>query len=131
MIKGLKVEVIKIGIVIPKTYAEKIMKTTIAVSNSDCDSISKYYTSILTSKCRGDYNFITTADVGRIFTFGKYIGIADDDPKAGESFRMDNYSWRTSVVTKVVSGNIIITGNSVYALHNTSLMRDQKLNKLI
>lgn len=131
MIKGLKVEVIKIGIVIPKTYAEKIMKTTIAVSNSDCDSISKYYTSILTSKCRGDYNFITTADVGRIFKSDKFIGIADDDPKVGDSFKMNNYSWQTSVVTRVVNDNIIITKNSVYALHNISLMRDQKLNKLI
>lgn len=131
MIKGLKIEVIKIGIVIPKTYAEKNIKTTIAVTNSDCDSISKYYTSILTSKCRPDYNFITITYVGRIFKSGKFIGVADDEPKIGETFKMDNYSWQTSVVNRVVNDNIIITKNSVYALHNISLMRDQKLNKLI
>lgn len=130
MIKGLKIEVIKIGIVIPKTYDEHDTKTTIAVNNN-CDNISKYYTSILISKFRHDYNFIKTVDVGRILKSGKFIGVADEEPKIGENFKMNNYSWQTSSVDRVINDNIIITKNSAYALHNISLMRNQKLNKLI
>ncbi len=58
------------------------------------------------------------------------IGIPDDVPIVGSKFTINNFSWGTSIVNYNIDNIIIITKNSVYAIHNKSHFRDTQL-KLI
>ena len=39
-------------------------------------------------------------------------------------------SWSTTVVVNIINDDIIITKNSIYAIHDVSKMRDKKLKDL-
>jgi protein subunit release factor A len=54
---------------------------------------------------------------------------------AGDLFRMytkycEGRGWRTSVVDRIIEDCIVITKNSVYAIHDLALLRDNKLKEL-
>jgi len=99
-----------------------------------------HYVSILKEKC-GEYKYLKTQKsiVGvpnnRPDRFAKFDkpsdtlkGIADGEPEVGKSYGVD--SWRTSTVMKIIDDDILITRNSVYAIHNIEKLRDKKLNDL-
>jgi hypothetical protein len=55
-------------------------------------------------------------------------GIQNKEPKIGESYGIGN--WYTSTVNKIIDEDILITRNSVYAIHDVSKIRDKILNDL-
>lgn len=141
----MEVELIKIG---------EIMKqpshTLIMLADEDEPAIS-HYISILKEHCEKnypDYKFMKTKGIIRSSGENNYWsgnpfsnppnmvahrhlrGTSDSSPVIGQAFTINNSSWHTSPVEIIISDNIIITKNSVYAIHDASIMRDQKLKDL-
>lgn len=136
-----EVEVLKIGSIIPRVVGGKIdsEKKTIMVV-FDGGPLFDHYVSILKEKC-GEYKYLKTQKSivgtpnnrpGRFAKFEKpsdtLKGRPDGDPEVGKSYTVD--SWRTSTVEKIIDDDILITRNSVYAIHNVEKLRDKKLNDL-
>lgn len=108
---------------------------------SDGDQLFDYYISILRQNC-DEYSFLKTTKsiIGKPQSFRSSLvgnqpvdtlkGISDGDPVVGQSFTINNSSWGTSKVKKIVDDCIIITKNSVYALHHPQNVRDKKLKNL-
>jgi hypothetical protein len=59
------------------------------------------------------------------------IGILDGIPTVGDSITINKYTWVTSTVQYIITNNIFITKNSVYLLIDKSMLRDDKLNKIL
>jgi hypothetical protein len=122
-----EVEILKIGSIIPDF--------TIMVIN-DAGSIFDYYISILREECGGEYKYLKTHKniIGGPYSYrpgkndSRVVGKLDGELVIGMSFSIGN--WHSSVVEKIVSNNIVITKNSVYAIHSLSDFRNDKLNKL-
>jgi hypothetical protein len=134
-----KVEVLKIGTVISPVRINGMYDTSFkptAMVVYDAGSIYDYYVNILREECKNDYNFLKTEKsiisdrfstrVARNGDFGKY----DGPPQVGKSFTLGNGSWSTTVVVNIINDDIIITRNSIYAIHDVSKMRDKKLKDL-
>jgi len=130
-----EVEILKIGSIIPFKGKDTIM----VVYNGG--SIFDHYVSILKEKCGDEYKYLKTdkSIVGtpnnrpdRFSRFDKpsdtLKGIQNKEPKIGESYGIGN--WYTSTVNKIIDEDILITRNSVYAIHNPSKIRDKILNDL-
>ena len=130
-----KVEILKIGSIIPTKGKDTIM----VVFNAG--PIFDHYVSILKEKCSNEYRYLITDQsiVGtpdiRADRFSKFDkksntlkGIQNKEPEIGESYGIGY--WYTSIVNKIVNDNILITRNSVYAIHNVEEIRDKKLNDL-
>jgi len=138
-----EVEILKIGSIIPAIKHEIIegkKEGTIMVV-FDGGPLFDHYVSILKEKCGDDYNYIKTQKsiVGtpdnRPDRFSKFDkpsdtikGIQNKEPKIGESYGIGN--WYTSTVNKIIDEDILLTRNSVYAIHNPSKIRDKILNDL-
>lgn len=130
-----EVEILKIGSIIPFKGKDTIM----VVYNGG--PIFDHYVSILKEKCGDEYKYLKTdkSIVGtpsdrpdRFSRFDKpsdtLKGIQNKEPKIGESYGIGN--WYTSTVNKIIDEDILITRNSVYAIHNPSKIRDKILNDL-
>jgi hypothetical protein len=130
-----EVEILKIGSIIPTEGRNTIM----VVFNAG--PIFDHYVSILKEKCSNEYRYLITHQsiVGtpdiRPDRFSKFDkpsdtlkGIQNKEPKIGESYGIGN--WYTSTVNKIIDGNILITRNSVYAIHDIPKLRDKILNDL-
>lgn len=138
-----EVEILKIGSVMPVLPIKRTRvydtsqfrdKQTIMII-SDGDHLFDYYINILRNNC-DDYNYLKTTKsiVGKPHTFkfdDTFKGISDKDPVVGKSFTINNSSWFTSTVEKIIDGCILITKNSVYAIHNISDVRQKKLDDLV
>ena len=127
-----EVEILKIGSII---NSETIMVVF------DGGPLFDHYVSILREKCGDEYKYLKTQKsiVGTPDTrpdrFSKFDkpsdtlkGIQNADPVVGESYGIGN--WYTSTVNKIIDEDILITRNSVYAIHNPSKIRDKILNDL-
>lgn len=140
-----EVEILKIGTIIPDVISKwessegkKEGKSTIMVV-FDGGHLFDHYVSILKEFCGDEYKYLKTAQsiVGtpnnlqfNIKKKGNTLkGISDGDPVVGQSYSIDSY-WRTSTVVRIIDEDILITRNSVYAIHNPSKIRDKKLNDL-
>jgi hypothetical protein len=138
-----EVEILKIGSILPvmpikgtRVYdtAQFRNKQTIMVV-SDGDELFDYYVNILRSNC-DDYNYLKTAKsiVGKPNSFkfndDTLKGVSDGDPQINQSFTINNSSWYTSKVEKIIDDCILITKNSVYAIHNLSDLRNKKISNL-
>lgn len=144
-----EVEILKIGSILPlmplkgtRVYDTSQFrdKQTIMIV-SDGEKLFDYYINILRSNC-DDYNYLKTTKsiVGKPQTFRSSLvgnqpvdtlkGLSDGDPIIGQSYTINNSSWYTSKVEKIIDGCIIITKNSVYAIHNISYVREKKLGDL-
>ena len=134
-----EVEILKIGTIIPNIVGGKTNGETIMIVY-DGGPLFDHYVSILKEKC-GEYKYLKTQKSivgvpnnrpGRFAKFEKpsdtLKGIADGEPEVGKSYTVD--SWRTSTVEKIIDDDILITRNSVYAIHNVEKLRDKKLNDL-
>ena len=130
-----EVEILKIGSIIPTEGRDTIM----VVYNAG--PIFDHYVSILREKCGDEYKYLKTDQsiVGtpsdrpdRFSRFDKpsntLKGIQNKEPKIGESYGVVN--WYTSTVIKIIDDNILITRNSVYAIHDVPKLRDKILNDL-
>ena len=130
-----EVEILKIGSIIPTEGRDTIMVVF------DGGSIFDHYVSILKEKCGDEYKYLKTQQsiVGtpsdrpdRFSRFDKpsntLKGIQNKEPKIGESYGVVN--WYTSTVNKIIDDNILITRNSVYAIHDVPKLRDKILNDL-
>ena len=130
-----EVEILKIGSIIPTEGRDTIMVVF------DGGTIFDHYVSILKEKCGDEYKYLKTQQsiVGtpsdrpdRFSRFDKpsntLKGIQNKEPKIGESYGVVN--WYTSTVNKIIDDNILITRNSVYAIHDVPKLRDKILNDL-
>lgn len=130
-----EVEILKIGSIIPTEGRDTIM----VVFNAG--PIFDHYVSILREKCGDEYKYLKTdkSIIGtpsdrpdRFSRFDKpsdtLKGIQNKEPKIGESYGIGH--WYTSTVNKIIDNDILITRNSVYAIHDVSKLRDKILNDL-
>ena len=130
-----EVEILKIGSIIPTKGKDTIMVVF------DGGPIFDHYVSILKEKCGDEYKYLKTQQsiVGtpsdrpdRFSRFDKpsntLKGIQNKEPKIGESYGIG--FWYTSTVNKIIDDNILITRNSVYAIHDVPKLRDKILNDL-
>ena len=140
-----EVEILKIGSVMPivpilgaRVYdTSQFRKKTIMVV-FDGGKLFDYYIDILKKNC-DEYSYQKTAQsiVGSPFSFRPGVksenilkGISDGEPIIGQSYTINNSSWHTSKVERIIDGCILITKNSVYAIHNLSDVREKKLKDL-
>jgi hypothetical protein len=130
-----EVEILKIGSIISTKGKDTIM----VVFNGG--PIFDHYVSILKEKCSNEYRYLKTDQsiVGtpsnRPDRFSRFYkpsntlkGIQNKEPKIGESYGIGN--WYSSTVNKIIDDNILITRNSVYAIHDVPKLRDKILNDL-
>ena len=133
-----EVEILKIGTILPDIKGGREF-TIMVVYNGG--PIFDHYINILKEKCGDEYKYLKTdkSIVGtpsnrpdRFSRFDKpsdtLKGIQNKEPKIGESYGIGN--WHTSTVNKIIDEDILITRNSVYAIHNPSKIRDKILNDL-
>ena len=140
-----EVEILKIGNVLPAGKLTSFhpnlpsKKQTIMVVDNG-GSLFDHYVSILRNSC-DDYGFLKAAKsiVGDPQVFRSSLlghktsvlkGTSDGDPILGMSYTINSGSWRTSKVEKIIDNCIIITSNSVYAIHNLSDFRNKKIEDL-
>jgi hypothetical protein len=136
-----EVEIIKIGQIVRQPDSRFIIMTV-----EEDDSTISHYLSILRDYASGylpNYSLLKTQGIIRPSAEDKYgslppwssekkhlRGISDGDPIIGQSFTINNSSWHTSRIENIINDNILLTKNSVYAIHTLSTMRDQKLKNL-
>ena len=130
-----EVEILKIGSIIP---SKEDKHTIMVVYNGG--PIFDHYVEVLKEKCGDKYNYLKThqAIVGSPEQFrnsllghkkvDKIKGVQNDEPKIGVSYGVE--AWYTSTVNDIIDGNILITRNSVYAIHDISKIREKRLNDL-
>jgi hypothetical protein len=136
-----EIEILKIGTILKPSDIRCLDKKTTLMVVFDAGPIFDYYVNILREECKDDYSFLKTAKsiiserfstrvAGRVGEGHSYVGKFDDYPQVGKSFTLGNGSWSTTTVINVIDENIIITKNSIYAIHDVSKMRDKKLKDL-
>lgn len=91
------------------------------------DELINYYIDILINNYK-EYRYQKTNGIIRD---KRYKGIPDGEPKVGESFTLDGSRFWTSEVIRVIDDKILITRNSVYALHDISKLREEKIKKIL
>jgi len=129
-----EVELYKIGTILGGIGGKKSTMMVVNNAGEPCDS----YVKILREHCSEEYSFMKTdkAIIGtpkmsmrsHVYEGHSIKGFLDAAPKVGNSLSVG--SWRTSVVDRVIEDCIVITKNSVYAIHNPTLIREKKLNDL-
>lgn len=108
---------------------------------SDGDDIISYYVSLLMENLKLIEEFSILKTSGGIISQPlknalirknreALCGIADDYPKPGQIFTINDSSWHTSKVELVIEDCILVTRNSIYAIHSESFLRDKKLKQL-
>jgi len=129
-----KVELYKIATILSPIKDKKQMMMVVSNAGEPCDS----YVKILREHCEEEYSFMKTdkAIIGtpkmsmrlHVYEGHSIKGVLDAAPQVGNSLAVGH--WRTSVVDQVIEDCIIITKNSVYAIHDPALIREKKLNDL-
>ena len=100
-----------------------------------------YYVDILRDKCGDDYKYLRTDQAiigkpevykgtssGKFKTENKLVGVMNDEPMVGISFNLE--WWHTSTVMRILDESVFLTKNSVYAIHDVSLLREKRLNEI-
>jgi hypothetical protein len=130
-----EVELLKLGYIVHAVRQDKKNLIMVAFNGGP---LFDYYISILTSQC-DDYEYLKTdkSIIGGINLnlmnrkdLETFKCVPDDNPIVGKNFTVNNHYWSTSEVKKIINNNIIITKNSVYAIHDISELRDKKINDL-
>ena len=145
-----EVEILKIGSIIPSIRSRTFESLIVDEGNKESIAtimvvfnggpVFDHYVSILREKCGDEYKYLKTDQsiVGTPEQFRSSLvghkkvdrikGIQNDEPEMGKSYGVEN--WYSSTVIKIIDEDILITRNSVYAIHNVSKLRDKKLNDL-
>lgn len=142
-----EVEILKIGRILPflgnrlHDTSQFISKQTIMVVHNDV-KLFDYYVSLLKNECGDKYNYLKSEQsiIGYPTVFKNPIrsnhptyglkGISDGDPIIGKPYTINNSNWHTSTVERIIDDCVIITENSVYAIHNISDIRNKKIKDL-
>ena len=91
-------------------------------------------------------NFIDDSYIGDVFQIGSnqaagkfqlkikdlklnLIGVPDGDPIVGKTYGI-NGNWYTSPIIKIIDNCVLITENSISAIHHISKIREDKLKQL-
>ena len=130
-----EVKIYKIGNILTANQViikkHRLSKKTImlAIDLEDCNP----YINILTEKCKEEYKFMKTnksiiGTPSRLNKLESIKGFLNSEPIVGNV--LDLGYWRTSTIERVIDDFIIITENSVYVIHDISLLRDKRLNDL-
>ncbi len=129
-----EIEIYKIATILSPMKDKKQMMMVVYNAGEPCDS----YVKILREHCEEEYSFMKTdkAIIGpakmsmksNIYAGHSFKGILEDDPTVGKVLSLGH--WRTSVVDRIIEDCVIITKNSVYAIHDLALIREKKLNDL-
>ena len=132
-----EVEILKIGTILPDIKGGREF-TIMVVYNGG--PLFDYYINILKEKCGDEYKYLKTDQsiVGSINNTPRFSksdkisvtlkGIQNSYPVVGQSYGIGN--WYTSTVNKIIDEDILITRNSVYAIHDVSKLREKRLNDL-
>lgn len=125
-----EIEVLKLGSIMTTKQANGLRRLNIV-----CDGgpVFDFYKSLVIEHTSKLFEFYETQKmfIGGPFPFNnpkRLIGKLDCKPISGQSLKMS--SWSSSRITEVINDFIIITRNSVYVLHDISLLRDQRLTEL-
>jgi hypothetical protein len=128
-----EVELYKIATIL-SSGKKRPMMMVVHNAGEPCDS----YVKILREHCEEEYSFMKTdkAIIGtpkmsmrsHIYEGHSIKGTLEDDPTVGKGLSLGH--WRTSVVDRIIEDCVIITRNSVYAIHDPALIREKKLNDL-
>jgi len=133
-----EIEIYKIGTLLPKLPSKaKPLMMVVSDAGEPCDS----YVKILRERCSDEYSFLKTQKTiigtppklgmrAKVQRGHSIIGTEDAPPMEGQPYAIDSGSWHTSRVDKVVDGCVLITKNSVYAIHDLAEMRNKKLDEL-
>jgi hypothetical protein len=107
---------------------------------SDAGEPCDAYVKILRERCSGEYSFLKTQKAiigtpkmgmrGHVYEGHSIKGSEDASPMEGQPYTINSGSWHTSRVDKVVDGCVLITKNSVYAIHDLAEIRNKKLDEL-
>lgn len=144
----MNVEILKIGSIMPvvpikgKVYDTSQFRHQTIMVVFDGGLLFDHYVSILKKTCSSDFVFLKTAQsiVGYPFNLRfpgqdklhtTIKGISDGSPIIDKPYTINNGGWYTSKVTRIVEDCIIITKNSVYAIHEQSEFRDKIISNLI
>lgn len=131
--KGQEVTIYKLADILRTSLNPTIMLI------SDGDEIISYYVSLFleNKELLVDFSILKTSNgivsqplKNPLIKNVNLTGIADDYPKSGQIFTINNSSWHTSKVDLIIEGCILVTRNSIYALHSKSLIRDKKLKQI-
>lgn len=125
--KGQKVTIYKLGDVL------RTSKDPIIMIISDGDDTISYYVSLLmkNSKLLEEFSILLSQpSKNPLIKNSRLSGIADDYPKSGQIFTINDSSWHTSKVELVIEDCILVTRNSIYAIHSESFLRDKKLKQI-
>lgn len=105
-------------------------------SGEPCDT----YVKILRDQCPGEYSFLKTSKAivgppkmgmrGHVYEGHSIKGFSDGDPIVGQAYTINNSAWHTSTVERIIEDCVLITKNSVYAIHDPARIRDKKLGEL-
>jgi hypothetical protein len=131
-----EVEILKIGSIIPSFVGKKEQKKTIMIVRNG-GPIFDYYVNKL--KSCDEYNYLKSDQsiVGYSNPFIHFkankklnlIGVPDGDPIVGKTYGI-NGNWYTSPIIKIIDNCVLITENSIYAIHHISKIREDKLKQL-
>ena len=132
-----EIEIYKIGTLLPKLPSrEKPLMMVVSDAGEPCDA----YVKILRERCSGEYSFMKTQKAiigtpkmgmrGHVYEGHSIKGKEDASPIEGQPYTINSGSWHTSRVDKIVDGCVLITKNSVYAIHDLAEIRNKKLDEL-
>lgn len=132
-----KVEILKIGSIIPSFVGKKEGKKNIMIVRNG-GPIFDYYLNKL--KSCDEYNYLKSDQsiVGYSNPFIHFktnkklnlIGVPDGDPIVGKTYGINDNYWYTSPIIKIIDNCVLITKNSIYAIHHISKIREDKLKQL-
>jgi len=132
-----EIEIYKIGTLLPKLPSrEKPLMMVVSDAGEPCDA----YVKILRERCSDEYSFMKTQKAiigtpkmgmrGHVYEGHSIKGKEDASPMEGQPYTINSGSWHTSRVDKIVDGCVLITKNSVYAIHDLAEIRNKKLDEL-
>jgi hypothetical protein len=91
----------------------KIQKTSSSIMNNSFDR----------------YNGKWVASPNDSISSIKISGVQTSDIVVGQSYELDN-NWHTSRIERIIDNCIIVTKNSIYAIHNLQQLRERKIKDL-
>jgi hypothetical protein len=127
-----QIEILKVGSIMTTKQANGLRRLNIV-----CDGghILDYYRQIVIGNTAHLFEFYDTQQifVGGPFPYNnpnRLVGHIDEIPLVGQPFTMNKRSWHSSRIEYIIDNCIIITKNSVYALHDISKLREIKLQNI-
>lgn len=141
-----EVEVIKIGEILGNISGKGAIKPFI-LTITDGGELIDYYLDIFLRNMKDELeqngvsiqktaNGVVSATprfgdilAGKVPTGKGRKGIEDGEPEVGQSYQLKD-GWHTSRVDRVIEDCVLVTKNSIYAIHNVQNFREKKLKDL-